>query len=190
MTNRKRFQSEFPPDFDWAMLLHGKSWEAALPSSLSDARLEHMWASCQPSSKCQPLLLHLRRHLLAKRYGLTLDQISLEAYEKMTAELEKVINAERDARLSAKHLDARLAEKHFLAALDELLEPLVKFTTEEPEKPSEPDCDSAYRAAYADDEASMQLKHAYETVEKVWNSGPSNFYLLRDHTVGQLRTDE
>ncbi len=163
MTNQTTDWLGFSPTLSWSVLLDGKPWEAALPSSLSDERLEHLWASCQPATKCQPLAHILISHLVTKRGGLTREQFTAmptEQYKEVREELVRLITAERDVRL---------AKKRFLAVLDGVCEALAEIAPSEVEKPSEADPDDAYRAAYAEDEASVQIKQLHETVERIEN---------------------
>ena len=84
--------------------------------------------------------------------------LPLEGYIEAQEELVKLITAERDVRL---------ANRRFLAVLDGICDRLVEVALQELEKPEEPDHDGPYRAAYDNDEASVQIKQMRQAVEGI-----------------------
>ena len=160
MTDTKQAPPGIPPDLDWIELLLGKSWEAAMPSSLSNARLEHVWrVSCQPPSRWHPLMFHLMTHIVEERNSLPIERLispDMQDFLKVMKGLTKLVSIEREARCAA---------QSFLTELDEVCGPLTGKTLQERAEVNEPDCEDVYRTAYAHDQASTRVRQMCETVD-------------------------
>ena len=141
--------------------MQGQPWYAALPAAFVAPRLDHLWASCQPDTKCESIAAGLMAHMIRERGGMSMDQYEdspLDGYVEAYDEFVKLVDAEQAARI---------AERRFVGALDRMCKLAVEVGSEVSKSKTRLEDDAHYRKAYEDDEHSVRIRRLNEMSQSV-----------------------